>query len=482
MIRSLCRRSSAKRTKRGRDRSSSRRGWLNPIHEYHSWFEGITTFGELLSSSKGYTPPDEMVRIPERQTSGGGVDVVLSPKITPRPSLMRAQYLWVHGPPTRKGDGQWLTQCGWNELSDVMGRSWAGRDTNMTSNISNKVRITAPCETVKPRPNSTTNTGGGEPIKEWMTSHVHYPTHQVKEKMAIYYVSQAIAQAMRTGSIVMAQQGSDGKLQAAMLLSEGSDSGGCTVDDCITSTTSPSALSCWWWDCVWEWNVTLQLSRRDIPALFRCAVYQDQQEVTSRKAAAFASTKAQAVASAASAAVSSLAALPVALSSSVMTTTSNLDNITKSNCSSSGIRVATDPKTCDKVLLSPSRKHWVVEMVAIDPNLQGMGHGTELIHRLGQLADEMGMEIHLEAAGSKNIRFYQRAGYVTVNRFIVPDPTQQQSDATNHLFSVATARDSNKNEFDETMNLTEPAVLPSSPSSSLEVCLMVRTPHQQHSH
>jgi GNAT superfamily N-acetyltransferase len=68
-------------------------------------------------------------------------------------------------------------------------------------------------------------------------------------------------------------------------------------------------------------------------------------------------------------------------------------------------------------------KHWYVHVVAVHPDRQGQGLGTQLMKRLHQAADEQGLACYLECVGDKNRSFYEKVGYKLVAQKVVVDPT-----------------------------------------------------------
>lgn len=62
----------------------------------------------------------------------------------------------------------------------------------------------------------------------------------------------------------------------------------------------------------------------------------------------------------------------------------------------------------------PSIPHWYITQVGVDPASQGKGHGKQLMSQMGELADEVGMDLYLECAGVKNKGFYEKMGFQKV--------------------------------------------------------------------
>lgn len=72
--------------------------------------------------------------------------------------------------------------------------------------------------------------------------------------------------------------------------------------------------------------------------------------------------------------------------------------------------------------------HWYVNFVATEPLQQGRGQGSQLMTRISELADEVGMDCYLEATNEKNKSFYQKFGYEVMgsHSFHKPDEWKDQ--------------------------------------------------------
>jgi GNAT superfamily N-acetyltransferase len=255
----------------------------------------------------------------------------LASKYASSVSLEQASHAFLKGPPPLSGI--WVTDCCFDELCTVMGKSWAG-----------------------------TKAVSGEPAKEWMTNHVNYgPDAETKVDIATYYMGSSIAQAMRKGAVVLGRS-VDGDITSALIVSE--------YEDSRSDIERPSSFLGEWW----EFGVTLRLLALTIPTLIRCDVYQQEQDRSAIKASALSEMK---------------------------------QGYHNENISQGG--------------------YWSVEMVAIDPDCQGKGHGKELMDRLCRLADAADMPCRLEAAGTKNAYFYERAGFQVASQLSVDDPTDAAS-------------------------------------------------------
>jgi ribosomal protein S18 acetylase RimI-like enzyme len=59
----------------------------------------------------------------------------------------------------------------------------------------------------------------------------------------------------------------------------------------------------------------------------------------------------------------------------------------------------------------PRTEHVYLFMLGVDPEQQGMGHGSRLLRGLQQVADERGAPCYLETDTAGGVRLYQRNGY-----------------------------------------------------------------------
>jgi len=69
----------------------------------------------------------------------------------------------------------------------------------------------------------------------------------------------------------------------------------------------------------------------------------------------------------------------------------------------------------------PSSKHWYVHVVGTHPAFQKQGHGSDLMTRISQLADEAQMECFLEAS-QDNVEWYQKFGFKLVGTYEMVNP------------------------------------------------------------
>jgi predicted N-acetyltransferase YhbS len=62
----------------------------------------------------------------------------------------------------------------------------------------------------------------------------------------------------------------------------------------------------------------------------------------------------------------------------------------------------------------PNDRHWHLGPVAVEPGLQGMGVGSQMMERFCARMDDEGEMAFLETDKPENVRFYQRSGFETV--------------------------------------------------------------------
>jgi ribosomal protein S18 acetylase RimI-like enzyme len=68
----------------------------------------------------------------------------------------------------------------------------------------------------------------------------------------------------------------------------------------------------------------------------------------------------------------------------------------------------------------PKGKHWYVTVVGTSPSCQGQGVGSEMMNRIGELADAERMDCYLKC-GKENLRFYEKCGFREVATKMLPD-------------------------------------------------------------
>lgn len=81
----------------------------------------------------------------------------------------------------------------------------------------------------------------------------------------------------------------------------------------------------------------------------------------------------------------------------------------------------------------PSRPHWYLHLVGVDPSFNGQGKGKIIMKKICSLADELEQDIYLEACGEKLKGYYEKFGFrVTMVQTLV-DPEDDASSINVHL-------------------------------------------------
>jgi GNAT superfamily N-acetyltransferase len=62
----------------------------------------------------------------------------------------------------------------------------------------------------------------------------------------------------------------------------------------------------------------------------------------------------------------------------------------------------------------PRHRHWYVNFVATNPDLQGQGYGSKMMRKVCELADNERADCYLECGNDKNKSFYEKFGFVAV--------------------------------------------------------------------
>jgi N-acetylglutamate synthase-like GNAT family acetyltransferase len=81
--------------------------------------------------------------------------------------------------------------------------------------------------------------------------------------------------------------------------------------------------------------------------------------------------------------------------------------------------LADDSEVMGVIVTVPEADHLLVENVAIDPQLQGRGHGGTLLAHAERQAVELRVpqiRLYTNAAMTENLAFYPRMGYLEVDR------------------------------------------------------------------
>ncbi len=64
---------------------------------------------------------------------------------------------------------------------------------------------------------------------------------------------------------------------------------------------------------------------------------------------------------------------------------------------------------------NPKDRHWHLGPVAVEPALQGMGVGSQMMERFCAIVDEEGEMAYLETDKPENVHFYEKFGFVTLD-------------------------------------------------------------------
>ena len=69
----------------------------------------------------------------------------------------------------------------------------------------------------------------------------------------------------------------------------------------------------------------------------------------------------------------------------------------------------------------PHEPHWYLPVLGTDPEHQGRGVGSALLHRALARSDAAGLPAYLESSKAKNLPFYQRHGFEVVGHLQIPN-------------------------------------------------------------
>ncbi|MFX0144787.1 MAG: GNAT family N-acetyltransferase [Candidatus Hodarchaeota archaeon] len=65
--------------------------------------------------------------------------------------------------------------------------------------------------------------------------------------------------------------------------------------------------------------------------------------------------------------------------------------------------------------------HWYLQNIAVKPEEQGKGYGGLLLKVMIDKIDSEGLPIYLETNNEKNLRFYKKYGFETIEHVIIPE-------------------------------------------------------------
>ena len=66
-------------------------------------------------------------------------------------------------------------------------------------------------------------------------------------------------------------------------------------------------------------------------------------------------------------------------------------------------------------------KHWYLGVLAVDPEYQGKGLGSQLVRGMLTRIDEEGLPCYVETEGEKNVAMYERFGFEVLEEYAIPD-------------------------------------------------------------
>ncbi len=66
-------------------------------------------------------------------------------------------------------------------------------------------------------------------------------------------------------------------------------------------------------------------------------------------------------------------------------------------------------------------EHWYLQNIAVTPEEQGKGYGSQLLTAMYQKIDSEGLPIYLETNQEQNLPFYQKHGFEVLEQVIIPD-------------------------------------------------------------
>ena len=69
----------------------------------------------------------------------------------------------------------------------------------------------------------------------------------------------------------------------------------------------------------------------------------------------------------------------------------------------------------------PKEPHWYLSVLSVEPESQGLGHGSALIRPGLERADAAGSGAYLETQRESNLGFYERFGFKTVEKIVIDE-------------------------------------------------------------
>jgi GNAT superfamily N-acetyltransferase len=237
-------------------------------------------------------------------------------------STTRAKVAFFNGPKSTKG-GKWVSDVIFDELSEQIGKSFAGTET---------IR--------------------GEPILSWMLeTSMKIPNQSSKVVIITFLTSYFIYGFLAKKGVAFCKKTEQGDIASTLLIREWS----------ISSETGLWRIWTEMVDKIRRLILSMRLGMAgEIPELFTSKKFEDDANRFSIQAKAISTVQ-----------------LP-----------SHIEH-------------------------GPKEKHWYVAVVATSPSCQGQGVGSEMMSRIGELADAERIDCYLEC-GKENLRFYEKCGYRAV--------------------------------------------------------------------
>ena len=86
----------------------------------------------------------------------------------------------------------------------------------------------------------------------------------------------------------------------------------------------------------------------------------------------------------------------------------------------------------------PKERHWHLGPFAVDPEVQGMGFGSHLLNYVCDYVDRRGDAAYLETNKARNVKFYERYDFSTINEALLYDVPNWFMWRATRKFSVKT--------------------------------------------
>ncbi len=66
-------------------------------------------------------------------------------------------------------------------------------------------------------------------------------------------------------------------------------------------------------------------------------------------------------------------------------------------------------------------KHWFLQAIGVDPQLQGRGYASKLLRPMLARIDEEGLPCYLDTLEGQNVRLYEHFGFKVIEESNVPN-------------------------------------------------------------